>query len=195
MTRVTLQDALPTRRENWLSILEANPQAGRRQLMDIAPAQWEWLRRYDPEWLAQHMPPPLKSPPPIPRIDWASFDAELAVAVKAAALQVRNSPGRPSRVSHTAIAKIVGHEWRMQKRLDKMPLTAKVLAEHLETYDEFAIRRLKWAAEYYKSEEIRPKRYMLIELAGLTPKNEETPQVQREIDDLMESLLSLARNC
>jgi hypothetical protein len=187
MTRVTLQDALPTRRENWLSILEANPQAGRRQLMDIASYQWEWLRRNDPEWLEQHMPPPLKSPPPIPRIDWASFDAELAVAVKAAALQIRNAPGRPSRVCQTAIATIAGHKGRMQRRLDKMPLTAKVLAEHLETFDEFAIRRLKWAAEYYKSEGIHPKRYMLVELAGLTPKNEETPQVQHEIEAILQS--------
>ena len=139
MTRGTLQDVLPARREQWLSTLKENPHASRRQLMDIAPSQWEWLRWNDAEWLEQHMPPPLRPRPPVPRIDWASFDAELAVAVKAAALQIRNFPGRPSRVCQAAIAEIVGHKGRMQRRLDKMPLTAKVLAEHLETWDAFAI--------------------------------------------------------
>jgi hypothetical protein len=79
-------------------------------------------------------------PPPV-RVDWKKADIELAAAVKAEALRIKDIDGTLVRVSITAIIKQVGRRAWFEKCLYKLPLTARIIKEHVETLAEFKIRR------------------------------------------------------
>jgi hypothetical protein len=75
--------------------------------------------------------------------DWKSIDLELAAAIKATAKRIRETPGRPIRISLTAIAKEVGHKAWLEHKLHKLPLTSKALDDCLESMEGFLTRRVK----------------------------------------------------
>lgn len=59
-TRVTptAMDKLLERRTAFTLLRRNNPGASRKQLRALAPWLYEWLRRYDTEWLLIHLPRP-----------------------------------------------------------------------------------------------------------------------------------------
>lgn len=137
-----------------------------------------WLAKNDHEWLKAHRLPPKEGKkrldPLPPRVDWETRDAQLAEMVKASALRLKSAPGRPLQVSIAAIGKDIGERALLQMRLHKLPLTAQVLAEVAETHEDCGVRRIWWAAELYRQENMSPTRYQIARRA--------------EVRDMMESL-------
>jgi len=122
ITKPTFQEALKARRQEWLSVVEANPNVGRMKLEEKAQYLYYWLKKYDFQWFESHLPSPKKRPFRGERLDWASTDRKLSADVKAAATRIKKQAGRPVRASITAIIKAVGHKTWLEKRLGKLPL-------------------------------------------------------------------------
>jgi hypothetical protein len=186
--RRSKKEALEYYRKEWLSVLEANPDASRRQLMTIASFLYLWLRKNDSEWLEAHLPPVRKGSRKAELKDWESIDIELAAAIEATAKRIREMPGRPARISLTAIAREVGHKPWLEHRLDKLPLTSKAIEDCLESVEDFLIRRVIWAEEYYSQEGICPARSYFLILSGTKNKAGTNQRVQSAIDAAMERL-------
>lgn len=146
---------------------------------------WWWLNRNDPEWLEEHSPQSQPSRPPPLRLDWKRIDIELSTKVKAAALSIKKAAGRPIRVSKAAIIARVGHRAWLEKDLDKLPRTAKVLENHLETYEERAVRQLHWAEGQFRAEGRIPTRFQLIARAGVGNIYGKSAIVQREVNTIL----------
>jgi hypothetical protein len=70
--------------------------------------------------------------------------------------RVRQDPGRPIRVSRLAIAKKIGELSVVTKQAHRIPLTIAALEEVSESLDEWAVRRIQWAAETFRREGQRP---------------------------------------
>ncbi|WP_190410519.1 MULTISPECIES: TnsD family Tn7-like transposition protein [Cyanophyceae] len=181
------QNELEMNRAAWLSLREDNPEAGGKLLRSLLPRVYIWLYRNDKEWLKAYMPPrkPTVSPS---RVDWESRDTQWAIAAKLSAEHLKNAPGRPVQITVAAIARDIGQLANIQKHLDQLPLTAQVLAEVVETREQFAVRRVEYAAEHFRQENVCPQRWQLVRRAGLRPDMEATQQVKEAIATALASL-------
>lgn len=186
--RRSRKEALEFYRNQWLSVLKANSDASRLQLMTTASFLYLWLKRNDTEWLETHLPPVRKGYRKDELRDWNSIDTALVAEVEATAKRIRELPGRPIRVSMAAVMKEVGRKSWLEFRLGKLPLTNKVLNDYLETVEEFLIRRVTWAEEYYFQKGICPARSYFEASAGTKSNSGRLPAVQSAIDAAMERL-------
>lgn len=131
------------------------------------PREYAWLLHNDSEWLEGHKPRPKKRNPPTASVNWKRRDAEYAAAVGAAASRLKKASGRPVQVTRTAIGRAVGAITLLQQKLHRMPLTAQVLAGGVETREQFAVRRVWWAAGLYCEEDALPRKWQLIVRANV----------------------------
>lgn len=180
--RRSRKEALEFYRKEWLSVLKANSDASRRQLMTTASFLYLWLKKNDTEWLETHLPPVRKGDRKGELKDWNRIDTDLAADVEATAKRIRELPGRPIRVSMAAVIKEVGRKSWLEFRLVKLPLTNKALNDYLETVEEFLIRRVAWAEEYYFQKGICPARSYFEASAGTKNKSGRLLAVQSAID-------------
>ncbi|WP_414569510.1 TnsD family transposase [Nostoc sp. CCY 9925] len=188
--KVATSDELETYRRNWLSIREENPEFGRTKLMKEFSSTYSWLRTYDREWLKAHLPP-VKCIRAKRVVDWENRDAELASAVRLLALHIKSQPGRPQKITKGVICKGLDKKAQIQHNLHKLPKTKQVLIEVVETCEDFAVRKVKWAAECFYQENISPAWSQLVLLANVYD-FKDVPQVKDAIDAALESLALLS---
>jgi hypothetical protein len=195
---VTTEDTLEICREEWLAAVNENPTARRTFLANTFSRLYHYLRKYDAEWLEAHMPPPYvhRRAGSARQVDWESRDLELADAVKLSAMRLKNISTDPIRITKTAIGQDIDKKELLQRQLHKLPKTAQVLAEVIETREQFAVRRVQWATECFRQQNISPVWSGLINLAGVYELRE-IPQVKEAIDAALQSLelLSIVDRC
>jgi hypothetical protein len=126
-----------------------------------------YIQRADPQWLDHQLPPSLERfiPRP-PDIDWTKEDALFAKEVKIAIAEI-NAAEPPTKISIKAIAKRVGQLNRLRKHLDKMPQTSSLIETHLETTDDYLVRRIKWVEESFRKEMTAPTKTALAKRAQI----------------------------
>ena len=169
-----------------------NPGLGRTQLRSQIPAVYAQLYNYDKEWLKEHLPPP-QAKNGLSGVDWASRDATTMEAVKAATQRLKENVNPIIWITQTTIANSLNYPasaW-IKKFLNKLPMTANVVRELSETREEFAVRRVQWAADCFRLENLCPQRWELVRRASLRPKTTELPLVKEAIATALEALGSL----
>lgn len=132
-------------RVEWLSVREKYPAATRTQIKcEIAPRLYRWLMAHDRAWLRAHLPPQAKRVGSARQVDWAKRDVELAQKVRASAERLKREHGRPMRVTRQAIGRDIDKLTFIASKaqLARLPLTAKVLAEVVESRVDFVVRRI-----------------------------------------------------
>lgn len=131
------------------------------------PREYVWLLQYDSEWLEGHKPRPRRRNLPTSSVDWKGRDAEYAAAVRDEASRIREASGGPVQVTRTAIGRALGAVTLLGQKLHTMPLTARVLAGVVETREQYAVRRVWWAANLYCQEEVLPRDWQLVMRANV----------------------------
>lgn len=179
-------------RAKWLKVLADHPELGRCQLQRTFRSIYDWLHRYDGDWLMTHLPPVQKTgcfpKPKTPRIDWHARDIQLAQEVKMTAAQLCEQSGRPIPITTMAIARQIKLLSTCRCTLDKLPLTKKVLAEVTETWQETAVRRIWWAVEAYRQEGIGPSRHQLVTRAGVKDGQKKSAMVREALESALAML-------
>jgi len=150
-------------RSKWLSAMKQGRKITLKALRGKLPREYAWLLQYDSEWLDGHKPCPQRRNLPASSVDWKRRDAEYAAAVRAEASRLREVPGRPVRVTRTAIGRALGAVTLLRQKIHKMPLTAQVLSNVVETREQYAVRRVCRAADLYWSEGVLPREWQLVE--------------------------------
>lgn len=174
-------------RSEWLSATRRTPKASFKDLRCILPRQYAWLRQNDSEWLKNLTPKPQRHVKVTSSVDWQARDAQYAVAVKSSALRLRNAPGRPIRITRTAIGRDLGTVTLLRQKHHKMPMTTQVLDRVVETREEYASRRVWWAAGLYLNEKVVPQEWQLISRANVH-KDRENKRVIDAIQSAMRML-------
>jgi hypothetical protein len=165
------------------------PGAGLKELRRLFPRLYASLREHDSEWLEDNRPPVRKSGPKTSSVDWGKRDAELETKVRDSASNILLSLGAPRRVTKTAIASELGLVTLLQQKLSKLPRTAKMLSSVIESREEFAVRRIRYAAVSYGHASRVPKRWELIQRANVySLKN--VAVVKRAIDKALVDIMS-----
>jgi hypothetical protein len=185
--QITQPSKLESYRMAWLEAVKENPQVGRTTLERMFQRIYSWLYIYDKQWLQAHLPLRKRRVKFSPQVDWNQRDIELAAAARQSAQRLRSTLERPTKVTKTAIASDLGQLKLMQQQKDKLPRATKALEELAETRQEFAIRRIQWASECFREENVYPKRWQLLRQAGISPDLAEVPQVKEAIAAALES--------
>lgn len=149
-------------RSKWLSAIKPGREITLKALRRKLPREYAWLRQNDFGWLKGHKPRPQRRNQPTTGVDWKRRDAQYAAAVRAAASRLKEAPGRPVQVTRTAIGGALGAITLLRQKLHKMPLTAQVLAGVVETREQYAVRRVWWAADLYRQEDVLPREWQLV---------------------------------
>ena len=92
-----------------------------------------WLRRNDSDWLEENLPPVAKGARTKEYLDWQKIDSELEPKVNKVISQIKQEKRPLKRVSITEIIGRVGDKNWLDKRESKLPLTAKLIEENLES--------------------------------------------------------------
>ncbi len=170
------------KRNDWLKVMRENPSLSRTYLRGNFRGQFNWLERYDRDWLFDNLPPRVK---PGPDFDWDKLDEEIAPKINGIAKQIKKMRNPFVRVTPTAIFHILGRRKYLKspKFLVKVPRVKTELIKVVESTEEFQIRRLKIVAgqlnrlgKFCKSD--------LITRAGIVLKKS-TTRVNGEIDRLI----------
>ena len=141
--RQTFSEMLSEYRQEWLWLRKNNPKATRQELMDMDNFHYLWLRRNDSEWLEENLPPVAKGARTKEYLDWQKIDSELEPKVNKVISQIKQEKRPLKRVSITEIIGRVGDKKWLDKRESKLPLTAKLIEENLESLEDFMIRKVR----------------------------------------------------
>ena len=185
----TFQEKREHLRTSWLSIREKYPQATHRLLTQKFNSVYSWLYKHDYEWFEAHLPPRSRGGART-LVDWSKRDQELSSSVKNGVTLIKNAPGRPQKITIKAICAAINRPDLFNKKMrSQLPLTSKVISASIESYEDFAIRRLEWATQSFQLEMICPSRYQLLRKAGLgSSKILEEPFFLQAVDTALEFL-------
>lgn len=185
--RAPEKEKIENQRAEWIATMQNYPDIGIKALRSKVPGIYTWLYRNDSVWLKEHRPLPImRNKQRNSIVDWSGRDQQLAELVEISAERLRNTSGKPSRISLSAIGRDIDQLSLLQQHLGKLPMTAQRLETLVETREAFAIRRLEWTAEQFRQMYIRPKRHELIRKAGIERIASEYP-VRSILDETMKS--------
>jgi hypothetical protein len=98
--------------------------------------------------------------------------------------------GPPVQVTVQAIGRLIEKKDLLTRRktLSKLPQTHKVLDEVVESLFDFCIRRIRWATERCRRENLSPTLYGFGKLARMTWVTWQIPEVNAVLSEAWESL-------
>jgi Tn7-like transposition protein D/TniQ protein len=158
LRRASKNVLLEKKKQECLQLLAKHPKAGRSELWDLSESLLLYIRRADPQWLEEHLPPRKQHIPRRPAVDWQKEDVLLAKAVKDRIAEILGSHV-PTRISAPAIATRTGQLNRLRFQLDKLPQTAALLDAHLESTEDFLERRIRWVEDSFRKEGRVPTKF------------------------------------
>lgn len=175
-------------RGSWLSVRQRYPKAKRKQLILLGSYSYYWLWKHDGDWLEEHMPPPQINIPKPVRVCWAKWDKKFSKTIATVSADMKHRDGPPIRVSKEAIIKVLERRSWIEHYLDKLPETSHALQQHVESREEFLIRRVNWAELSFIKEDYCPTRHQLEVRAGTRTTSGSVHSVQEAIDTSLANL-------
>ncbi|MBA3241239.1 MAG: TniQ family protein [Acidobacteria bacterium] len=174
------------------SFVAENPELSRSQIIKKLTRSYQWLIRYDPEWLKANLPAH-RSMKGIPRrTNWAERDAALTDAIRAEAerLLLDSKPsGALIRVTKGRLCNRLGIAG-IYMNLAMLPLTARAIEEVTETPDQFNLRRIAQGVEACRREGLqRVYKHTLLNRAAMSDRTRRfspciAQAIQSALDDL-----------
>jgi hypothetical protein len=173
-------------RKAWLLTQKGEDDLGKNYPRRERKKIFDWLKKNDKEWLEKH-PRKIQQRQGFPRVDWQSRDKRIAEEVETEAMRLRNLPGRPIHISIRCISRNISRTALIPHHLDKLPLTSKILAEVAESYEQWSVRRIWWAADIARREPLRLSPSQLLYNAR-AKYYANVPCVKEALDAAMQSL-------
>lgn len=120
-----------------------------------------------PQQRLKSLPSPRTKGSNKPRVDWEKRDLELSWRVEETCKMILSDDStKPLRISVAAIGKRIGKLSWLEKNKRKLPITMGLMDKYLESFTQFQVRRVRWAAGQLVGE-WPLKRWKLEKKAGL----------------------------
>ncbi|HUS34383.1 MAG TPA: TnsD family Tn7-like transposition protein [Verrucomicrobiae bacterium] len=181
-------DAVTAKRACWLTFLSSNRGIGRKEARLKSLAVHSWLQRNDWQWLQSNLPARKLRNPNTKRVDWLARDKQIAVQVAEVGQQWKSLPGKPRRVTVTAIGHELGISALLSKHIHKLPRTRIMLDEFLETDLQFASRRILCASQRFIAQSELPTFSDLMHSAGIGAHTRKVAGVESALRDCIEMI-------
>lgn len=131
---------LLTYRKQLLKGMQQYPSYSRTQIRKCFPKEYIYLYRHDKEWLFEQLPIIQEKKNNQAIVDWAPRDREYCSKVEKLYKELIELD-KPVRITISIIGKRLGILSNLEKHLDKLPRTKKLLSEIVESTQQFQIRR------------------------------------------------------
>jgi hypothetical protein len=130
-------------RKRWLDVISSKPDASRNELRIIDSKTDQWLHLNDADWYEKNSPPSQKFQP-----KWADDDKIYAERIENAMNRIRDAPGRPKRISISAIGRMLGDE-KLHRKLasGRLPISKALIDAKAESHEDWQRRRIIWAIQ------------------------------------------------
>lgn len=159
------------------------PHWGRKQIRQAYPASYTWLYRHDREWLETHLKGIQKPKTSRKRrIDWEERDRIFSERVREAARRLLGLPGKPVRLTRSALARAAGCLAVIEKKPERLPCTRELLETLCESDEKFRLRRVHWAARTLREQGKVVSAWRIRRMAGLNPT--ELPDVELAMGEI-----------
>ncbi|TAK12357.1 MAG: hypothetical protein EPO32_08685 [Anaerolineae bacterium] len=157
------------RRKKYLALRRKYPDFGASEMAKVDPATHAWLMRYDREFVrANQIKLPYNNGSNETLVDWAARDNQCADEIKQIALRLLTSGDRPKRITTSAIVKQIKCTGSVVRHLNRLPKSAALLEQVVESRIQSAVRRINWNKKKM-IESGRPiKKWQLERVSGLS---------------------------
>lgn len=145
-------------RDLWQSIRDKNPDMSITQIMTKYSRTYNWLKQYDLDWLNKNKPESKLL------VNWEARDKEYMQIAEKAVLALLNNP-QPLRMSKESIFRKM--DLHPHTNLTKLPFTKKYIEKAVESCEDFALRRIRWAAQEFLKEMTIPSKNMRLVRANV----------------------------
>jgi Tn7-like transposition protein D len=186
--RASIHSARDEKRAAWERLRDTHPDAGISELHSINPALYTWLYRHDRPWLNRNSPARLQFVPKNNRVDWNARDEGLVDRVIGAAIRIKSDVSCSRRVTVRSIGMELSVHTLLQIHKNKLPRTKQALETYVESSEQFALRRIKFAKDSIKGEGGPITKSALERTANLGAKARQIPSVQRAIAEALREL-------
>lgn len=123
-----------------LAEIKKSPDLSRTELREKLKKQYIFLYRHDKQWLMENLPCNKKKQQPTKKVDWAERDKEYVEDIKILYKQLLEQD-KIVRITISVFGKQLGILANLERHLDKLPTTKKLLEEITESVEQFQIRR------------------------------------------------------
>lgn len=172
-------------REQWLKVVQQNPEMGAKDLRWQDPQVYNWLRYHDREWLLNHTPEKQHNPRR-PVVDWRQRDDELVAEIERGHQQLMSRQPPLFRVSTTAILTAIRRRGYYTRNRHRLPQSVDKLHQLAESYEDFAIRRVWHFANAFHAKGQAPRRRVIAECASVDGlPHRDNPRVQTAVDEAL----------
>lgn len=127
-------------RKQLIKGMQQYPSYSRTQICKCLPKEYMYLYRHDKEWLFEQLPIIQEKRNSQAIVDWALRDREYCSKVERLYKELIELD-KPVRITISIIGKRLGILSNLEKHLDKLPQTKKLLSETMESTQQFQIRR------------------------------------------------------
>lgn len=131
-------------RKRLLYVIERNPGESRTKIQKvIAPAEYSWLYCNDRDWLYRNLPSPMiERGGSAKNRFWGKKDEEMVGKVRVAIASIMEYSPKLRRITLTNIAQEL-RQMSLPHKLNKLPKTQEYIYNHLESLEDFRVRRVK----------------------------------------------------
>lgn len=130
------------------AVAVATPLAGFKALRAALGADFTWLYRHDRAWLQAQLPSTPRIVERTSSVDWCIRDRAMAERVTLAVGEILEPSRRPTRVTLNEIGRYTGNASWLDKHLARLPRTAELLSQVLESAAVFRARQLAWREKH-----------------------------------------------
>ena len=127
-------------KQDIVKLIKQYPQLSRTTLRAKCKKQYIYLYRHDKDWLMDMLPFKQKKQEPSKIVDWPKRDHEYTVKIKKLYKELLGLE-KPVRITKSLIGKRLGILANLERHLDKLPRTEKLLSDITESVQQFQIRR------------------------------------------------------
>lgn len=157
----------------FITIVQKHPQSSRTQLRKTYQKEYMYLYRQDKEWLFNILPAPQKRYNEVKTVDWNKRDKQYSNAIKTLYDQLWTSE-KPIRITISLLGKRLGILANLERHLEKLPITKRLLEQITESVEQFQIRRCCKIIDNLKHELSDVKLWRVQRLAGIKSKDFKT---------------------
>ena len=178
------KNTIDRQRAKWKDVMNLNPDAGVKvlRLLQGGGAVYAWLYRHDKMWLMSNKPAKKIKVGTHYVTDYRKWDENNVELLESAYEELTSEPNR-RRLTQTRFIKALPRSNSVEKHLDDLPNTAKWLANHQESVEDYQIRRLRIAFSKIKASNLEVKRWRLVRFANIR-KELITQEIEMEIQML-----------
>ncbi len=164
---------LDSYKAEFITIVQKHPQSSRTQLRKTYQKEYMYLYRHDKEWLFSILPAHQKRYNEVKTVDWSKRDKQYTIAIKTLYEQLWASE-KPIRITTSLLGKRLGIIANLERHLEQLPITKRLLEQITESVEQFQIRRCCRIIDNLKNESSDVKLWRVQRLAGIKSKDFKT---------------------